>query len=244
MLRQLGDSTLHSVAAPVDFSHPAGKVQVLQQVDILHMHLDALGLVGIASNQCPEINTPLRIMIIGTNNQDSRQLAASRYPDRDIPFETLMINPKIHRLFGRAYYPVTGEGCGSFHCSLRARVKRFTSVEVEFSDIDGHVHHEIYHDMAAHIVQHEAEHLEGIVFFQKIMSELTPPECQQLIEAAQIALEHKRYQQNPDNVITQRHLAFERDTNGTLILDLDKLKSALHTAPESVLRGILFMLEG
>ena len=173
MIRFIGDKVLHRVLPPVNFSNQADVAALPGMLDVMLHNLHETGGVGIAANQCAEIENPKQIVVVGTSDPVAREKAAQRYPNQEIPTETVMINPHIIANGGDAYFPELGEGCLSVKGSLRAKVQRFTQTEIEYYDVDGNKQHKTYRGFIAHIIQHECDHLHGIVYLQKIIDELT-----------------------------------------------------------------------
>ena len=91
----------------------------------------------------------------------SRQLLVLCEPESD---PVCLINPEIVEMEGNAYGE---EGCLSLP-GLYASVPRATRIRVLAQDCDGN-HHEIEaHDFLARIIQHEYDHLQGIVFPERL----------------------------------------------------------------------------
>ncbi len=75
-----------------------------------------------------------------------------------------LINPMLISAEGEA---VDEEGCLSVK-SYRAQVKRFQTIKVGYQDIKGNPCELTAEDMAARILQHEVDHLDGILFFERL----------------------------------------------------------------------------
>ncbi|NLM17764.1 MAG: peptide deformylase [Candidatus Riflebacteria bacterium] len=76
-----------------------------------------------------------------------------------------MINPEIIKKSGKV---VDMEGCLSFP-GLAEEVARYQAVTVRFTDPDDGEEYEIEaEDLLARIIQHELDHLDGIVFIDRI----------------------------------------------------------------------------
>ena len=62
---------------------------------------------------------------------------------------------------------VGGEGCLSLDILLRSGhsvpVERNVEITVRWQDVEGETHEEVFRDMDARIVQHELDHLNGIL---------------------------------------------------------------------------------
>ncbi len=78
---------------------------------------------------------------------------------------TALINPKI---LSKSAKKVGGwEGCLSFP-GIRGFVPRHYSVEIEYTDRTGKKTKKVFKDFLARIFQHEFDHLEGIVYLDRI----------------------------------------------------------------------------
>lgn len=80
--------------------------------------------------------------------------------------EAYMINPVILAKEGEIE---EWEGCLSFP-GVSVKVKRAEKVKVEYQTSDGEVHTTEYDGFTARILQHEIEHLDGIVFTRYLSS--------------------------------------------------------------------------
>lgn len=78
-----------------------------------------------------------------------------------------MLNPKI---IAHSSEVVKGwEGCLSIP-GIRGTVLRYQAVEVEYTTRDGKLHRQELTDFVARIFQHELDHLDGIVFLDRLES--------------------------------------------------------------------------
>lgn len=111
--------------------------------------------VGIAA---PQISQPYRIFIIASHPSD-------RYPHAPTMPPTAMINP---RLLSHGQKIVKDwEGCLSVP-NTRGLVPRYQQIEVEYTTRAGEVKQEILTDFVARIFQHELDHLDGIIFTDRL----------------------------------------------------------------------------
>jgi len=78
--------------------------------------------------------------------------------------EKVLVNPKIVRQKGRAF---AEEGCLSFP-GIYGEVERATEIVVRYADLQGAEHEATYHDFLARIVQHEMDHLRGVLFIDRL----------------------------------------------------------------------------
>ena len=83
-------------------------------------------------------------------------------------WDEILINPEIEQTSEQM--SVDTEGCLSLP-GIEWKVKRYKWVKVSFYDIEGKKHQKIFYDFNARIVQHEIDHLDGILFVDKISIE-------------------------------------------------------------------------
>lgn len=109
--------------------------------------------VGLASNQ---VGKDLRIFVMD----------ATWTRDHKGKNPRVMINPVIEEASGES---ANEEGCISIP-DLYAEVIRPSSITYSFYDIDGNKHREMVSGFPAIVFQHEYDHLDGILFTDKINS--------------------------------------------------------------------------
>lgn len=153
---RMGDPRLLEIARPVassEFDTPQLRALVADLEDTM-AHLDGAGLAA------PQIGVGLRVVIFGSTATDN-----PRYPDApSVPY-TVLINPVLTPLADEVE---TGwEGClslpGLRGCVPRWRALRYTGFDVSGQPIDRCV--EGFH---ARVVQHECDHLDGILYPTRI----------------------------------------------------------------------------
>ena len=167
-IAQLGHPVLRQKAKSVE-NIKSKKIQQLID-DLISTVMDVDG-VGIAA---PQVYQSLRIFIIASHPNP-------RYPHAPEMESTPMINPKI--LLHNKTKANDWEGCLSIP-GIRALVPRFTKIEVEYLDRKGKIVKTQFKDFIARIFQHESDHLEGIVFLDRLENTkevVTEKEYQKLI---------------------------------------------------------------
>jgi len=149
---ELGNPVLRTKAKEVkDISDP--KVQ--QLIDDLIFTASHASGVGISA---PQVGQSLRIFIISSYPND-------RYPEAPEMIPTPVINPQI---ISYSEGLVKGwEGCLSIP-GIRAPVLRHRSVKVKYFDREGNELEAMFEDFVARIFQHEFDHIEGIVFLDRL----------------------------------------------------------------------------
>ncbi|MDJ0597380.1 MAG: peptide deformylase [Crocosphaera sp.] len=121
---------------------------------LLTTAMDAKG-VGIAA---PQLSQSYRLFIVCSHPNP-------RYPDAPLMEPTVMINP---RLLSHSQERVKGwEGCLSVP-GIRGLVPRYQTITVEYLDRYGKLHQQELTDFIARIFQHELDHLNGILFIDRV----------------------------------------------------------------------------
>jgi peptide deformylase len=115
----------------------------------------AAGGVGLAA---PQVGVPLRIAVMEVHPTEWR-------PDCEHKGPLTIINPQIIEYGLRT--SIDWEGCLSF-LPLRGRVPRPSSVLVEYWTSDGELVRERATGLWARIFQHEIDHLDGIVYADRM----------------------------------------------------------------------------
>lgn len=112
--------------------------------------------VGIAA---PQVGQSLRLFIVASRPN-------IRYPQAPLMEPTAMINPRI--LAHSDNLVKDWEGCLSVP-GWRALIPRYQFIEVEYRDRWGQLIHQELTDFVARIFQHELDHLNGILFPDRLI---------------------------------------------------------------------------
>lgn len=88
-------------------------------------------------------------------------------------FIKLFINPKIISHSEKMIYLSSGEGCLSVAEEVMGFVPRYKKVSIEAYDIDGNKFTLRLKDYESVVFQHEYDHLDGIVFTSKIITDVS-----------------------------------------------------------------------
>jgi len=106
----------------------------------------------------PQIGVNLRVVIFGYDHNP-------RYPDAPAVPETVLINPQITALDDETEQ--AWEGCLSVP-GMRGLVPRFKHIRYQGYDESGNEIDREVSDFHARVVQHECDHLDGILYPQRI----------------------------------------------------------------------------
>jgi peptide deformylase len=112
--------------------------------------------VGLAA---PQVGEDIALSVISIHPTKHRPKVAV--------LELVIINPKITKLVGRRTQ--MWEGCLSGGKSgLFAKVPRHNSVELVYLDEKGVRHKKFFNGLPAQVIQHEVDHLNGILFVDRV----------------------------------------------------------------------------
>ena len=149
-----GSNVLRSACKEIDSSYS----NLDQLIDNMFETMYAASGVGLAA---PQINKSIRLFIV-----DTSPFKDDESPDH-VVCKKIFINPKITSITGESLS--FSEGCLSIP-EVREDVKRLSEITIEYFDKDFNKHTEIYDGLNARVILHEYDHIEGILFVDKISS--------------------------------------------------------------------------
>lgn len=146
-----GDPVLRQKTKEIDKDYPELGVLIENMFDTMYA---AYG-VGIAA---PQIGLPIRLFVI-----DGEPYAEDD-PVMD-GFKKVFINPEIIEEAGKSWD--YNEGCLSIP-DIREDINRKEQITIVYFDENWVEHEETYTGLAARVIQHEYDHIEGILFTDKL----------------------------------------------------------------------------
>ncbi len=148
----IGSSILRQRSTPIDYITDP---QLDDLINDLIATADAANGVGIAA---PQVAASVRLFIVASR-------PSPRYPFAPTMEPTAMINPQI---IDRSTELVRGwEGCLSVP-DVRGLVARHETIEVKYLTKDGELIQQELTGFIARIFQHELDHLDGILFPDRV----------------------------------------------------------------------------
>lgn len=120
--------------------------------DMIEVMYDEPG-IGLAA---PQVGETIRLVVIDTEWTDEEN-GPGQNP-------TVMINPEILERDGSLTWT---EGCLSVP-DFQAEVERSARVSIRYTDLDGKEHTEAAEELRAVCFQHELDHLDGLLFIDRI----------------------------------------------------------------------------
>lgn len=149
---RMGDARLLRMAEEVtEFNTPELHALLADMRDTMH----AMNGVGLAA---PQIGVNLRVVIFEVAGNP-------RYPEAEAVPQTVLINPVITPLNNKM--EEDWEGCLSVP-GLRGIVPRYTAIRYRGCDEYGAAIDRTVSDFHARVVQHECDHLDGILYPMRI----------------------------------------------------------------------------
>jgi peptide deformylase len=114
--------------------------------------------VGLAA---PQVGANIALSVVGIKPTPTR-------PNLEV-FNTVLINPVVLETFG--HRKQMWEGCvssGEDENTLYAKVPRFKSIRLKWLDEKAIEHDEVLTGFVAHVAQHETDHLNGMLFVDRV----------------------------------------------------------------------------
>ena len=153
---RMGDPLLLQQASPIKTFNTPELYALIQDMEDTMAHLNGAGLAA------PQIGVSLRLVIFGQKNETGKN---PRYPDADdVPY-TVLINPVIKPIHDEM--EEGWEGCLSVP-GLMGVVPRYTDLHYSGVDQFGHKIERTVSGFHARVVQHECDHLDGILYPMRI----------------------------------------------------------------------------
>ncbi len=156
-IRKYGDPVLREKARPVD--------EVTEEVrafaaNLIETMRGERGL-GLAAQQVGETRAVCVVEVPRELDMDER--GERLHPDMPTPL--VLINPEIVEFSDDTVS--AQEGCLSFP-EIYAPITRSESIRIRYKDLDGKDHDERFRAMAARVIQHEVDHLNGILYIDRM----------------------------------------------------------------------------
>ena len=153
-VREVGEPILNSKCEKVDVENIND--DILDIIEDLKATLEYGTGLGIAA---PQIGVSKRIIVVGAKKENIKYNDAEEIP------VTAMINPTWKKLSEDT--DIQYEGCMSVP-NIRGKVERYKNIEVTYCNENGEMVLKELQGFFARLVQHECDHLDGIVFLDKV----------------------------------------------------------------------------
>lgn len=119
--------------------------------------------VGLAA---PQIGLPIRLFVLDTEqlknkDNDSDEFDDDDQLDNEVGIKKVFINAQILEKIGKKY--AYNEGCLSIPF-VREDVTRPDTITIQYHDENFVLHTQTYDGFAARVIQHEYDHIDGVLF--------------------------------------------------------------------------------
>ena len=168
-IAQLGEPILRRQAVAVENAADKAIQALINDLILTVKKVDGVGLAA------PQVYQSKRIFILASHPNPRYSKAPKMTP-------TAVINPKIISHSSKTIKD--WEGCLSIP-GIRALVPRWQSISVKFTDRQGRAVKRQFKDFVARIFQHESDHLDGLVFLDRVETNqdiISEKEYQKLIK--------------------------------------------------------------
>ena len=146
-----GDLVLKKEAAIITKEYPHLKELIANMYETMN-HATGVGLAA------PQIGLSIRLFVTDGAPFEKEEVKN---------FKQVFINPIIEKEEGKEW--LFNEGCLSIP-NIREDVSRLDTIHISYYDADFNEHKEIFTGIAARIIQHEYDHLGGILFTDRLSS--------------------------------------------------------------------------
>lgn len=148
-----GHPILKKVATPITPDFPSLQDFIRDMWDTMYVS-DGVGLAA------PQVGKSIRLFVIDASP------FSEKYPEAD-NFKQVFINAEIYREEGDDFS--FNEGCLSFP-GLREDIVRKPVIYIRYQDENFVQHDKKFEGVVARVIQHEYDHIEGIVFVDRLPS--------------------------------------------------------------------------
>lgn len=156
------ETLLHKTSKPVSFPLEKEDIETINNaIEYLRLSQDEekaekLKLRAGMGLAFPQLGKLKRIFVISYKKEDGTFI------------EYTVINPKIISYSSELVYVEEGEGCLSVNREIEGIIGRHARITVGFYDINGNYKEERVREEIAVAFQHELDHLDGILFTDRI----------------------------------------------------------------------------
>ncbi len=153
-----GSPVLKKVAKPIDAEYPNFKELISNMYETMY---NAQG-VGLAA---PQIGLPIRVFLVDASPFAEDDTLSEDEQATLKSFKQTFINAKIIEEVGEEW--AFNEGCLSIP-NVREDVFRKSHITIQYQDEAFNTHTKSFSGLLARVIQHEYDHIEGILFTDKL----------------------------------------------------------------------------
>ena len=155
-----GDAVLKKKAKEIDKDYP----KINELIDNMYETMYGAYGVGLAA---PQIGLAIRLFIVDTSPFADDEDLSEKESEQMKNFKKTFINAQILEEEGEEW--AFNEGCLSIP-DVREDVFRKPKIKIQYEDENFETHVEEYDGLIARVIQHEYDHIDGILFTDKLSS--------------------------------------------------------------------------
>jgi peptide deformylase len=168
----IGSSVLRKKAEKIDKDYPNLKQLIEDMFETMYVS-DGIGLAA------PQIGKSIRLLVVDGSPLEEEDPALKG-------FKKAFINAEITEKSEDT--EIMKEGCLSIP-GINEEVKRSNKIRIQYYDEDFNFHDEYYEGYAARVLQHEYDHLDGILF-----TDLVSPIRRQFLKSKLLAISKGKFE--------------------------------------------------
>ena len=153
-----GDPVLKKKATEISSDYPDLKTL------IANMHETMYGAYGVGL-AAPQVGLSIRLFLVETAPFSEDESLSVSEAKALKGFKKTFINPEIIEQTGEEWN--FNEGCLSIP-NIREEVSRKPQIKIQYQDANFKSHIEVYDGLIARVIQHEYDHIQGILFTDKV----------------------------------------------------------------------------
>lgn len=158
-IRAFGDPVLRKKSKDISKDYPELQTFIQNMFETM-AHANGIGLAA------PQVGLDIRLFVVDltplAEDEDYKDIAEELKN-----FKKVLINPVILEETGELWK--FNEGCLSIP-DIREDVARHETIKIEYFDENFQKHTDTFSDMRARVIQHEYDHIEGILFTDHLSS--------------------------------------------------------------------------
>jgi len=155
-----GDPVLRKKSVDIDRDYP-GLEQLISNMWETMYNANGVGLAA------PQIGKAIRLFIVDTSPFADDEELTEKEQDELRDFKMVFINARIEEESGQKW--AFNEGCLSIP-DIREDVSREPTITMSYLDADFKQHTNTFDGLLARVIQHEYDHIEGVLFTDRISS--------------------------------------------------------------------------
>ena len=153
-----GDAVLRKKTKNVTSDDDGLRALIANMFETMH---NAYG-VGLAA---PQIGVSVRLFVVDLSPFAENEALTEQEREHLKSFKKVFINPEMVSETGEMW--TFNEGCLSIP-DIREDISRNTTITITYYDEDFEKHTKTFDGLAARVIQHEYDHIEGILFTDKL----------------------------------------------------------------------------